>query len=275
MMKKFRKLLALAIVVTLLAGSSITVFAQEGGTMAEQPPAVEMPTIYTYNPSTLEIERNDFGVDGLITLVPVTEISGGGQLWFVYGVDLHVNGTKIDAYDNGNYYEYTLPESGIWSVNVANIEDGTICILLREISADGIGSSESAPVMEHTHDFEWRITVDPTDEADGLSENVCKYCAARNGSQPVSKAFVWVKNIVERIENAPEGGTVVVESDTYFCYTAKIMEALLANPDVSLETHFTDAEGNAKKFTIPAGQAPTDGAQFYGFTGLGNTYGWQ
>ncbi len=273
-MKKIRKILALVIAVTLMAGSSMTVLAQEDG--AGAPPAPVGPPvmadIYTYNPNTLVIEGHEMGEDGSMYLVPVNEISGGSFLWFIYGVELYVNGERTLAYDNGSYYEYAVPEGGIWAVTVSEAEDGTVHIFLYNSSqGDSAGNST---VADHAHDFQWIITVDPTDTEDGLSEYICKNCPATAGSQPVSKAFVWVKNIIEQIENAPEGGTVVVETDMYFCYTAKIIEALLARPDVTLETHFTDEAGNRKGFIIPAGQAPADGAQFYGFIGLGNRYGW-
>lgn len=263
-MRKIKKIFALIMMVTLLAGSSITAFAEE---------AAEMPVIYTYNLTTYEIEKNEMQEDGII-FTPVTEISGGGILWFVYGVSLHVNGQEVSAYDNGNYYEYTIPATSIWIVEVGRLEDGSMHIFLDSNLSGGVSEPANDSVAEHEHDYEWVITVEPTEDMDGLAENICKYCPAKDGSQPVSKATAWVKGITAKIKNAPEAGTVVVESDSFFCYTAQIMEALKLRPDVTLTTYFTDEEGNRKGFTIPAGQAPCDGAQFYGFTGLGNTYGW-
>ena len=83
-----------------------------------------------------------------------------------------------------------------------------------------------------------------------------------------------MKNIVKMIKEAPENGTVEITTSNFSCYTSFILKELSKRPDVSLKTTFKDKDGSMKTFTIPAGQAPTDGAQFYGFTYLGNLYGW-
>lgn len=267
-MGKMKKIFALAVALILMAGSSITAFARE---------AEEGRAIYSYNSGTREIERNEWVNDGWL-LTPVKEISGEAVLWYLNDVFLFVDGQQIEAYDNGSYCEYLLPAGERYSVEVANLEGEYTCILLTTITGSTGEQEEDMKsdgyIMSHTHDYQWVITVDPTEDTDGLAENICKYCPAKDGSQPVSKATAWVKGVMAKIKNAPEGGTVVVESDTFFCYTAQIMDALKERSDVALTTYFTDKEGSRKGFTIPAGQAPVDEAQFYGFTGLGNTYGW-
>lgn len=268
-MGKMKKIFVLVMAVMLLAGSSITAFAQE-----------EEQGVYAYISATREIVKHGWVNDGLV-LTPVDEISGSGVLWFVYDVFLYIDGEPVEAYDNGSYYEYVLPAGGRYSVEVANLEGEYPCILLHTLASDTDGNAEGAYVepevnsaAAHVHDYQWVITVDPTEDSDGLAENICKYCQAKDGSQPVSKATAWVKGVTAKIENAPENGTVMVESDTYLCYTDRIMDALRVRCDVSLTTCFTDEDGIRKGFTIPAGQAPDDGEQFYGFTGLGNRYGW-
>lgn len=106
-----------------------------------------------------------------------------------------------------------------------------------------------------------------------MSEYVCS-CGLKDGSQPISAASAGVKQIVHSIRNAAEGEKIVIHQDTLFCYTAKIINELLKRPDVSLQMIYTDKDGVTRSFTIPAGGAPTDGEQFYGFTYLGNLYGW-
>lgn len=125
----------------------------------------------------------------------------------------------------------------------------------------------------HEHSFSWVVTVEPTENSDGLSEYVCS-CGLKDGSQPISAASAGVKQMVDSIRNAAEGEKVVIRQDTFFCYTAKIINELLKRPDVSLQMIYTDKDGVTRSFTIPAGEAPTDGEQFYGFTYLGNLYGW-
>lgn len=53
-----------------------------------------------------------------------------------------------------------------------------------------------------------------------------------------------------------------------------MVETLLSRPDVTLVVQFTDKD-ITRQFTIPAGQAPTDGADWYGYYYLGALYGWQ
>ena len=134
-------------------------------------------------------------------------------------------------------------------------------------------SINSSTSDRHEHYFEWVETIEPTETSDGLMEHKCA-CGAVDDSYVISGAMAFVKNIVKMIQEAPENGTVEITTDYYTCYTSYILKELIKPPDVSLKTTYKDKDGNARTFTIPAGQAPTDGAQFYGFTYLGNLYGW-
>lgn len=127
---------------------------------------------------------------------------------------------------------------------------------------------------EHYHDFQWKVVKDATLTEDGLAQSVCE-CGEVEAQQPVSSGLAFVDMVRNEIKAAPEGGTVEITSELYTCYTAKIMEELGKRPDVSLKTTFPSEDGTWKSFTIPAGQAPTDGELFYGFTYLGNLYGWK
>lgn len=124
---------------------------------------------------------------------------------------------------------------------------------------------------EHHHNFQWKIVKDPTLREDGLAQSVCE-CGAVEAQQPVSSATAFINMVRDKIEAAPQGGTVEISSEMYFCYTAKIMKALQARPDVSLKTNYLTEDGTWHTFTIPAGSAPAGDTQFYGFTGLANYY---
>lgn len=137
--------------------------------------------------------------------------------------------------------------------------------------------SEEAPSQkapEHTHDFQWVTTIEPTETSNGLSEHRCS-CGSVDGSQPISAATASVNNIVSSIRNAKDGETIVLEQDKIFCYTAYMMSELGKKQNASLKTIFTDKDGVKKSFTIPSGNVPADGEMFYGFTYLGNLYGWE
>ena len=124
---------------------------------------------------------------------------------------------------------------------------------------------------EHHHDFQWKIVKEPTLHEDGLAQSVCE-CGAVEAQQPISSGTAFINMVRDKIEAAPEGGTVEISSELYFCYTAKIMKALQARPDVSLKTNYLTEDGTWHTFTIPAGSAPSGDTQFYGFTGLANYY---
>ena len=111
-MRNMKKIFALIMVIMLLTGTGITSFAQEPD---------EGYTIYSYNSSTCEIEKNEWLNDGLV-LTPVTEIAGGGVLWYINDVLLFVDDQEVEAYDNGSFNEYVIPAEKRYSVDVARLE---------------------------------------------------------------------------------------------------------------------------------------------------------
>ena len=125
----------------------------------------------------------------------------------------------------------------------------------------------------HEHYFQWKETIEPTVTSDGLLENICG-CGVINDRVVVPGAMAYFKAFCDKIQNAPENSVVEWNPLNNYCYTRRMMEELAKRPDVTLKTTYTDSEGNVKSFTIPAGQALTDNEMFYGFTYLGNLYGW-
>lgn len=129
------------------------------------------------------------------------------------------------------------------------------------------------PVASHEHSFQWVETLQATLESDGLMQHRCE-CGAVDDEYPISASLVYFHKYCGAIQNAPQNALVEWNSDPFRCYTRRMMEELAKRPDVSLKTTFTDTDGSRKSFTIPAGQAPADSELFYGFTYLGNLYGW-
>ena len=128
-------------------------------------------------------------------------------------------------------------------------------------------------VASHEHSFQWVETLEATLESDGLMQHRCE-CGAVDDEYPISASLVYFHKYCGAIQNAPQNAVVEWNSDPFRCYTRRMMEELAKRPDVSLKTTFTDTDGSRKSFTIPAGQAPADSELFYGFTYLGNLYGW-
>ena len=133
------------------------------------------------------------------------------------------------------------------------------------------GETQNSDKSEHHHNFQWKIVKDPTLREDGLAQSVCE-CGVVEAQQPISAGTAFINMVRDKIEAAPQGATVEISTEMYFCYTAKIMKALQARPDVSLKTDYLTEDGTWHTFTIPAGGAPSGDTQFYGFTGLANDY---
>ena len=179
--------------------------------------------------------------------------------------------------NDGYYFQYQLPAGKDYKVIEYSTDvDGNLfrnCKYIIKLQSITSSTSDSGSSYKHEHYFEWVETIEPTETSDGLMEHKCA-CGAVDDSYVISRAMAFVKNIVKMIQEAPENGTVEITTDYYTCYTSYILKELIKRPDVSLKTTYKDKDGNVRTFTIPAGQAPTDGAQFYGFTYLGNLYGW-
>ena len=195
----------------------------------------------------------------------------GGDVIQVSGGYLVING-QIHPDD-----EYTLPTGKTYTVDIKDSYNNTnqFAIILSSKSLSGTGTPQEIPTSGdiHEHNFNWELTLEPTETTDGRYDYRCE-CGYAEGSQPVSFLKVIVDNIIKSIENAPAEGTVIIENKFLRCLTDEIMEALIKRPDVSLEVRFTDQDV-PYKFIIPAGQYPKERSEWYGYYYLGSIYGWK
>ena len=125
----------------------------------------------------------------------------------------------------------------------------------------------------HEHSYEWVETLEPSVSGDGMMQHKCS-CGSVDDQYTIPGSLAYFRMFCAAIQNAPENGTVEWNPYAFRCYTRRMMEELAKRPDVTLRTTYTEADGTTKSFTIPAGQALTDEEMFYGFTYLGNRYGW-
>ena len=125
----------------------------------------------------------------------------------------------------------------------------------------------------HEHSYGWVEAYEPSVSGDGLMQHKCS-CGAVDDQYTIPGSLAYLRMFCAAIQNAPENGTVEWNPYAFRCYTRRMMEELAKRPDVTLITTYTEADGTTKSFTIPAGQALTDSEMFYGFTYLGNLYGW-
>lgn len=257
--KEFKKrgkgLLALLLAMIMMFGSSMTVLA-------------ETIDLNVLNGNGLTVNQILHGGD---TISCYSEGSSGS---LNVTIDENTFNLSYTQNNDGYYFQYQLPAGKEYKVTAYNTSianhDYNYIIELQSINSS---TSDSGSSYKHEHYFEWVETIEPTETSDGLMEHKCA-CGAVDDSYVISGAMTFVKNIVKLIKEAPENGTVEITTSNFSCYTSFILKELSKRPDVSLKTTFKDKDGSMKTFTIPAGQAPTDGAQFYGFTYLGNLYGW-
>ena len=125
----------------------------------------------------------------------------------------------------------------------------------------------------HEHSYEWVEAYEPSVSGEGLMQHKCS-CGAVDDQYTIPGSLAYFRMFCAAIQNAPENGMVEWNPYAFRCYTRKMMEELAKRPDVTLRTTYTEADGTTKSFTIPAGQALVDDDLFYGFTYLGNLYGW-
>ena len=173
-----------------------------------------------------------------------------------------------------SYVSVTLPAGYTYSVEKK--WDGNHFWMVRYPLKSNEEVQPVQPVQSaasHEHSFQWVETLEATLESDGLMQHRCE-CGAVDDEYPISASLVYFHKYCGAIQNAPQNALVEWNSDPFRCYTRRMMEELAKRPDVSLKTTFTDTDGSRKSFTIPAGQAPADSELFYGFTYLGNLYGW-
>lgn len=172
---------------------------------------------------------------------------------------------------HGGDVSVTLPDRYTYSVKEA--KDRNTFWMVRYPLKSNEEVQPVQPVASHEHSFQWVETLQATLESDGLMQHRCE-CGAVDDEYPISASLVYFHEYCAAIQNAPQNAVVEWNSDPFRCYTRRMMEELAKRPDVSLKTTFTDTDGSRKSFTIPAGQAPADSELFYGFTYLGNLYGW-
>ena len=223
---------------------------------------------------------NPYTVDHLTSGVQVNTgdniLSAQGQSYFRLYIDGNpaANPTPTSTTINGTYHARSVLESGTYSLYLTSVSSGGSGQAIPDVKPV---SNEDAPEPKketHKHSYSYQVVKEPTEKEDGRGESRCA-CGAVEWYQVIPSGTAFVKNIARQIRSAEENGVVEIYTDEYSCYTEKIIGELMKRPDVTLKTSFTDKEGNKKSFTIPAGEAPTDGQQFYGFTYLGNLYGWK
>ena len=292
-MKKTRKkLLAVLLAFTMLFGSSMTVFAQEyewdelqEDTILQNGDTISVTDyVHSYIPS------EDLGVTAVSIFIGnnVNE-NAFGYKNYGYIIENTVLSCEVINVPNDKVLKVTgkateKPTADNYKFKVS-VEERNSETVPQTPSTNPTNPTNNKPIEEptkieeqpaHEHSYSWVTVQEASTGQDGIEEYRCS-CGAVAERNVIPAGMAMVKDLVRQIETAPENSTVEIKTEYFTCYTAYIMNALKKRPDVSLKTTFKDydKDGSIKTFTIPAGKAPDDGELFYGFTYLGNLYGWE
>lgn len=280
-MKKTRKkLLAVLLAFTMLFGSSMTVFAAdyEWQNLQVGDELQNGDTISVTHATLMEIVVSNGYVSIIINNDNDTQENYNGDANFKKSRTINVASGKVwkvtRKVDPAEPTSTTLPFCVYGEVTDPTPQTPSTNPDENKPSSNPV--KEPTKIEEvHEHSYSWVTVQEPGAGQDGIEEYRCS-CGAVAERNVIPAGMAMVKDLVRQIETAPENSTVEIKTEYFTCYTAYIMNALKKRPDVSLKTTFKDydKDGSIKTFTIPAGKAPDDGELFYGFTYLGNLYGW-
>ena len=247
LLKRMKGLLALVLTFLMLFGNGMTVFAADFSMSPDRMDLTEGDIVHGGDKVTIGSGGNALILDGVKHQTVADEgftFPGGYDKEYRY-----VRSDKCETGGNSFYYLHYF-ESLVEPV--------------AQPTGNGAG---------HEHYYEWVETMEPSLTEDGLMQHKCS-CGAVDDQYTIPGSLAYFRMFCAAIQNAPENATVEWNPYKFRCYTRRMMEELAKRPDVTLITTYTETDGTTKSFTIPAGQALTDNEMFYGFTYLGNLYGW-
>lgn len=141
-------------------------------------------------------------------------------------------------------------------LDVINRMEAVVQPIWSQMHSQGSGKSEETEKSYAVHVHNWvEVTVrEATAETDLVVTMQCTSCGAQQTHQVIPGTAVGqlVKDIIGKIEKAPAGGTVTVDTETLTCFNRAVMEALKARQDVTVIVNFK-YEGAYYTFTVPAG----------------------
>lgn len=186
------------------------------------------------------------------------------QTYYVYIWTNYNSETYPDAY----VYEFTAGQgdfTGTTTPPNPNPGDG--------VASQPDNNNQNTSQNGHSHNYQWTVIKEATEKTDGCTALMCEGCGHIETKQPISFFNNIIYNVREEIKNASENGIITIDNEFLRCFSDEMVEELLARPDVTVVVNFTDKDVNYS-FTIPAGKAPTDGQEWYGYYYLGSVYGW-
>ncbi len=192
----------------------------------------------------------------------------------------NVNNGRLESGKSATVnYSGTASSSGVLSFELHNYADDTrkgamtIQLTVKDaqeqivgtrswIPGGGAGAGGSANASgsagdgsSHTHSYEWKTSQEPTADADGEEIYVCSGCGSVIDRRALPAIGAFEKESIDKIEKAPVGGTVSLETNKWNTLGRNMRDELLARPDVTVKISFLSEghKGTRLHLTIPAG----------------------
>lgn len=176
-------------------------------------------------------------------------------------IDFSFRGDNPDIYINGHTPSWDIRnESGTWGeFSISNLDP-------EKESEKGIQETteDSVAVLNHVcadSDYEWNTVQNATETTDGEMRYQCKICGKIKYSVPISAYYQLNANTVDKIKNAPRGGTVVIDTPVFVSFHAMVKDELAVRPDVNLVVNYK-YKGTKYQMLIPANSTEKMSALF-------------
>ncbi len=132
--------------------------------------------------------------------------------------------------------------------------------------------------MKCIHSWQWTAESGATETTDGVMAYTCTRCGEitdrrMGGTGETSAYAVFNQNVIGKVNQAQSGATVSVDTRIWTSFSQKVMEAIAARRDITVELTYR-IKGQSLQIVIPAGaEVPADVA-YAGFDGyLAGLYG--
>ena len=180
-----------------------------------------------------------------------------------------------------DYYgrTYTIPD-GTYSYAIEKEPDGEGKFSLTTYNQGAAGPAVPAPADEQekkscSHGGKYsKVIKEPTETEDAIIGWFCENCGERVGDEvgANSSYALFLKNIINKINNAEAGSTVEIKSEVWNTLTQEVMLALQARRDIHVVL-ILPYQNEDYQYVIPAGTAFDTSEMFYGPLYLGQLFG--
>lgn len=155
-----------------------------------------------------------------------------------------------------------------FEIKKVNNEEGRLTLAIPTPVATQGGASCS-------HDSVYSKTIkEPTETEDSIVGWFCENCGARVGDEvgANSSYALFLKNAINKINNAESGSTVEIRSERWDSLTQEVMLALQARRDIHVVLVLR-YQNEDYRYVIPAGAAFDTSELYYGALYLGQLFG--